>query len=52
MQCLVNARNLPDHGFPEAARLCRAMPDYRITYGSFAAFEPRLPELYAALYTA
>ena len=26
MQCLVNARNLPDHGFAEVVRLAREVP--------------------------
>lgn len=36
MECLTNARNLPGHGFPEVARLARAVPAYRMTYGDFA----------------
>ena len=44
MQCLINARNLPEHGFPEIARLSRRVPAYRMTYASFdplpAALEP------------
>jgi hypothetical protein len=49
MQCLINARNLPEHGFPETARLCRSTPAYRLVYGSFAELEPHLPDLYTAL---
>jgi hypothetical protein len=33
---MVNARNLPDHGLPELARLTRAIPVQRVTYGRFA----------------
>lgn len=33
--CLINARNLPDHGFPEIVRLSRAVPGYSLTYSSF-----------------
>jgi hypothetical protein len=32
---LVNARNLPDNGFPELLRLARAIPTYQLTYSSF-----------------
>ena len=31
--CLVNARNLPQHGFPEIARLAQQAPAYAMTYG-------------------
>jgi hypothetical protein len=33
---VVNARNLPDHGLPELARLTRAIPVQRLTYSRFA----------------
>lgn len=39
MQQLNNARNLPQHGFPEAVRLARATPAYRLNYGSLAQLE-------------
>ena len=35
MQCLVNARNLPDYGFSEIARLSKIAPAYRLCYASF-----------------
>lgn len=35
MQCLINARNLPGHGFTEIARLARQTPACRLTYGGF-----------------
>ena len=35
MQCLVNARNLPEHGLSEIARLAQTAPAYRVTYASF-----------------
>ncbi|MGD0918931.1 MAG: hypothetical protein ABSB22_20995 [Thermodesulfobacteriota bacterium] len=35
MKCLVNARNLPDHGFPEITRLARKVPAYRMLYSHF-----------------
>lgn len=45
MQCLVNARNLPGHGFPEIVRLARTLPAYRLDYGGFA----QLPALLETL---
>jgi hypothetical protein len=30
--CLTNARNLPQHGFPEIMRLARALPAWRVIY--------------------
>lgn len=35
MECLVNARNLPEHGFREIARLARTAPAYRLRYSHF-----------------
>jgi hypothetical protein len=35
MECLVNARNLPEHGFPDIARLARRSPAYRLRYARF-----------------
>jgi hypothetical protein len=35
MQCLVNARNLPGHGFPEVTRLARRVPAYKMSYAHF-----------------
>jgi hypothetical protein len=35
---LVNARNLPNHGFPDVVQLVRSIPAYRFTYGSFDQF--------------
>ena len=32
---LVNARNLPERGFPELVRLARSVPAYRLVYGGF-----------------
>ena len=46
MQCLINARNLPDHGFPEVTRLARAMPAYKMTYANFAQIEPHIFRLF------
>jgi len=33
---LVNARNLPERGFPELVRLTRSAPAFRLEYGSFS----------------
>jgi hypothetical protein len=33
--CLVNARNLPDNGFPELLRLARALPAWELSYPDF-----------------
>jgi len=35
MECLVNARNLPDHGFPEIARLAKTAPAHKMKYAHF-----------------
>jgi hypothetical protein len=40
MECLVNARNLPEHGFPEIVRLAQVAPAYRLIYSHFAQIEP------------
>ncbi len=36
MQCLINARNLPEHGFPEVVRLARTTPAYQMIYSDFS----------------
>lgn len=48
MQCLINGRNLPQHGFPAVARLARRVGAWRLTYGSFAQLEAWLDEGLAA----
>jgi hypothetical protein len=45
MQCLVNARNLPDHGFKAAVRLGASAPACRLSYGSFDQIAHRIDEL-------
>ena len=47
MQCLVNARNLPEHGFPEIARLARRLPAYHLRYSSFAQIGAQIEKLMA-----
>ena len=42
MQCLVNARNLPEHGFPEITRLSKAIPAYKLSYSSFEQIGDRI----------
>ncbi len=39
MACLVNARNLPEHGFPEITRLAQHAPAYALHYAHFAQLE-------------
>jgi hypothetical protein len=45
MECLVNARNLPGHGFPEIARLARVAPAYRLRYSRFEQIERQIETL-------
>jgi len=47
MQCLVNARNLPEHGFPETVRLAATVPAWSLRYSAFDQLAPleELPEL-------
>lgn len=45
MECLVNARNLPEHGFPEVVRLARSAPGYVLRYRCFEEIEDAVGEL-------
>lgn len=45
MECLVNARNLPGYGFPEAVRLARRVPGYTLRYSHFDQIEEPLASL-------
>jgi hypothetical protein len=45
MRCLVNARNLPDHGFPEISRLVKMIPAYQMTYSLFDQVGDRVETL-------
>jgi hypothetical protein len=45
LACLVNARNLPEHGFAEVTRLARHVPAYAMTYGNFAQLGGRIETL-------
>jgi hypothetical protein len=42
---LINARNLPENGFPELLRIARSAPAYEIHYSSFAQIGDALLEL-------
>jgi hypothetical protein len=42
---LINARNLPENGFPELLRIARAVPAYEIGYSSFAQIGDTLLDL-------
>jgi hypothetical protein len=39
MQCLINARNLPEHGFPEVIGMARTVPAYQLVYSDFSTVE-------------
>jgi hypothetical protein len=45
MQCLLNARNLPDHGFTEVTRLARQIPAYHLRYSRFSQLEGQIESL-------
>lgn len=49
MECLINARNLPDHGLSEAARLARLAPAYRLHYSQFEQIEEHIDRLVDSL---
>ena len=44
---LVNARNLPENGFPELFRLARELPVYSLTYSNFDKLLPEINRLIA-----
>jgi hypothetical protein len=45
MRSLLNARNLPDHGFGEVARIARSVPAVRLLYSEIAHLGDRLERL-------
>jgi len=45
MQCLVNARNLPEHGFKEIAQLAQLAPSFHLEYSGFEQLENWLDKL-------
>jgi hypothetical protein len=48
MECLVNARNLPGHGFSEIVRLARAARAYQMSYADFAQIDDWIERLLAS----
>jgi hypothetical protein len=46
MACLINARNLTGHGFPEASRVARLAPAWRLVYGDTGQLDERLLSLF------
>jgi len=48
MSCLINARNLPDHGFPEATRLAKSVRAFRLEYSNFSQLDAWLDDLKGA----
>jgi len=47
MSVLVNARNLPDHGFIETARIARNVPAYELHYSSFDQISSHFAEIFS-----
>jgi len=45
MECLVNARNLPGHGFTDMARLARQVPAWSVEYSDLEALRDTVLEL-------
>ena len=45
MECLVNARNLPEQGFREAARLAVSAPAFSASYSQFGKIEEKITGL-------
>ncbi len=45
LQTLVNARNLPEHGFPEAARLAQLAPAYQARYSDLQQIQESMENL-------
>ncbi len=49
LECLINARNLPDHGMSQVVRLAELAPAYRLRYSHFEQIENELDCLLAAI---
>lgn len=45
MECLINARNLPGHGFSQVARLAQTAPAYKLSYANFDQIKDRIETL-------
>ncbi|MCB0210702.1 MAG: hypothetical protein KDJ52_15290 [Anaerolineae bacterium] len=48
MQTLINARNLPEHGFQEVVRLVRHVPAYTLTYNNFDGIAAYIQDICAS----
>jgi hypothetical protein len=48
IECLINARNLPEHGVPEIARLARGVKACRMRYANFEQIEEWMSRLMAS----
>lgn len=46
MECLVNARNLPDHGLADVVRLAQHAPAYQLHYADFSQIAGLIPRLW------
>jgi len=49
MSCLINARNLDGHGFPEATRIARRVPAHELVYGGYEQLDAALGDLQGML---
>lgn len=45
LECLINARNLPDHGMTLVLRLAKLAPAYRMRYSNFDQIEKKIDQL-------
>jgi hypothetical protein len=45
MACLINARNLPAHGFPDVSEIARRTPSYDLVYSDVDQVRPQMAEL-------
>jgi hypothetical protein len=45
MKCLINARNLPGHGFAEISRLVKIAPAYKMSYANFEQVDNTIERL-------
>lgn len=46
-ECLINARNLPDNGFPEAIRLAKTVAAYRLEYSCLDGIQKHIKKILA-----
>ncbi|MBN1220171.1 MAG: hypothetical protein JXM69_14685 [Anaerolineae bacterium] len=45
MECLVNARNLPDHGFAKITHLAKSVPAYKAGYAHFEQLQAQVERI-------